>query len=265
LYAAGGGGSIYHQILWAESLDPVLSAIDQNSHFIIVDPKSIHSSCRSRQFLYPPESLYASKAEWTAKWVRSAFPGAGAEAIRDKVSQSNFQKGIDEAFASIDNWSGRKVLARLCEENNIPWWSSGSSFFGGFARLVDGQNPYCSSAIEGVERLNQRPDDDDDAGPNTSCSSDYVPMPSSVIPQLILGSWVSAARRNIILGQADPKILARGIEVHITHSSDMPGYEGLRWSPGRPLNLKLKNRKTNGNQRRPMYRASGGRKRQFNC
>jgi molybdopterin/thiamine biosynthesis adenylyltransferase len=264
LYAAGGGGAIAHQILWAESQDPVLSAVNKNSKFIIVDPKSIHASCRSRQILYPPESLYGSKADWTAKWVRAAFPGAAAEAVEDKISESNFHKEIDEVFSSIDNWAGRKVLARLCKRNKIPWWSTGSSFFGGFARLVDHRNPYCSSVFEGVERLNQRPDDDDDAGPDTSCTSDYVPMPSSVLPQMILGSWIAAARRNIILGQADPKIIARGIEVHTTHSSEITGYEGLRWSPGRLLNLKFDNRKTHENQRRPIYRAFGRRRQQFN-
>jgi molybdopterin/thiamine biosynthesis adenylyltransferase len=233
---AGGGGAVAHQILWAESLDPVLTAVNKKSKFTIVDPKLVHQAARSRQWLYPPESLHGSKARWTAKWVRSAFPGAFVEALEEKVHAGHFQDGAQAAVASIDNWSGRKVLAKLCADNGIPWWSIGSSFFGGFTRQVDDRNPYCRSAYEGVEQLNARPDDD--RGPETSCTADDVPEPSSVLPQMVLAGVTASFRRSIILGQQDPKMLARGVEVHLSHGSRVNGYKGLRWSPGRRLNLK---------------------------
>jgi molybdopterin/thiamine biosynthesis adenylyltransferase len=245
----GGGGAIAQQEMWASSLDPVLRTVNRQRNFFIIDPKYIHESCRARQWAYPPESIHEAKSEWTAKWLRHLFPGARVVGIKEKISEAHFLNGlVSEAVASIDNWQGRKKLAGLCDKYNIPWWSTGSSFFEGFARQVNVRNQFCAPATEGVERLKDR-SDDDEQGPETSCSSDDMPLPSSVIPQLVLGSWIATQKRNIILGQADPKTLARGIAVHISHESRFPGYKGLRWSPGRLLNLKLQSnqRRTNEN------------------
>jgi hypothetical protein len=55
---------------------------------------------------------------------------------------------------------------------------------------------------------------------------------------MILGSFMASQRREMLLGRADQRVVARGIEVHITHDSKEPGYEGLRFSPGRLFNLR---------------------------
>jgi hypothetical protein len=145
---------------------------------------------------------------------------------------------LTEAVSSIDNWSGRKVLAELCREVGLPWWSAGSSFLGGFSRRIDSKNDRCASAWEGVEQLGER-DDDDDGDSDSSCSAASTPMPSSVLPQMVIGSWIAANRRELLLGRpVDAVALARGIEVHLNHGSEQPGYEGLLWSPGRRTNVK---------------------------
>jgi molybdopterin/thiamine biosynthesis adenylyltransferase len=240
---AGGGGAIAQQEMWAAFLDPVVQTVNCQREIRVVDPKEIHESCRSRQWAYPPESLYKPKTEWTVNWLRHLFPGANVKGVKEKLNKRNFHDGnFDEALASIDNWEGRRVLATLCAEHQIPWWSTGSSFFGGFARRVDVKNRFCASAAEGIERLNDRPVTDS-GDTQTSCAAETVPLPSSVLPQMILGSFIACQRRAILLGQADPKTLARGIEAHITHDSRESGFEGLRWSPGRRLNLKMSKRK----------------------
>jgi hypothetical protein len=54
---------------------------------------------------------------------------------------------------------------------------------------------------------------------------------------MMLASFMACQRREVFLGRADSKVLAQGIEVHLTHGSEIAGFEGLRWSPGRALNL----------------------------
>jgi hypothetical protein len=54
---------------------------------------------------------------------------------------------------------------------------------------------------------------------------------------MVLGSFVACRRRDLLLGRAEPRELARGLEVHLTHGSRHPSFEGLRWSPGRGVNL----------------------------
>jgi molybdopterin/thiamine biosynthesis adenylyltransferase len=237
---AGGGGAISHQELWAESLDPILKRVNNSPqrHIIVVDPGSIHESCRSRQWGYTRESCGQFKAHCTARWIKTTlFPEARVTYIRGRLNREHFHHyRVAEVFSSIDNWSGRKVLSRLADGYGIPWWSAGSSFFGGFARQVSQQNPWCASADEGVERLRDRPEDD--ATPGTSCSSPETPVPSSVLPQMILASFIAAQRRQLLAGSADLRVLARGIEVHLAHGSTAAGYEGLRWSPGRWLNMR---------------------------
>jgi molybdopterin/thiamine biosynthesis adenylyltransferase len=238
LLHAGGGGAIAHQVMWAESLDPVLRRANRKGHIVVVDSKTIHESCRSRQWGYERESLHQPKARCTARWLTKLFPPAKVSFFAERLSEAHFQRfSFREAVSSIDNWTGRRLLAELCEKYGLVLWSAGSSFFGGFARQVSKHNPLCASAWEGVERLNDRPDDDGEVLP-TSCSAPCVPLPSSVIPQMILGSFIACQRRSVLLGQADPEVLARGIEVHLTHNSDDPVTRGLRYSPGRLLNLK---------------------------
>jgi molybdopterin/thiamine biosynthesis adenylyltransferase len=236
---AGGGGAIAHQELWTESMDPVLKKINntRRHHFLIVDPSTVHESCRSRQWGYPAGSCGKSKATCTAKWVSTLFPQARVTHIKGRLNREHFHHYCaKEAFSSIDNWTGRKVLSQFADVYGIPWWSCGSSFFGGFARQVSQQNPWCASADDGIERLRDRPEDD--LGRETSCSAAETPMPSSVLPQMVLGGFVAAQRRQLFLGEADPRTLCRGIEVHLTYGSKVPGYEGLRWSPGRALNVR---------------------------
>ncbi|MGA1824550.1 MAG: ThiF family adenylyltransferase [bacterium] len=234
---AGGGGAIAHQVIWAEALDPIVKKVNQRRNFIIVDPKSIHESCRARQWGYPPESLNESKAQWTKDWIMSLFPGCNVQSFEEKLSEKNFHSlPVNGALASIDNWMGRRLLSELCDKSEIPWWSTGSSIFGGFCRQISKNNPWCNSAKDGVERLYDRPHDDLEA--ETSCSAPSTPSPSSVLPQMILGSFIACQERALMLGEVDLKYLARGIEVDLTHSNQEPGYEGLRWYPGRRLNLK---------------------------
>jgi hypothetical protein len=237
---AGGGGAISHQVLWTESLDPVLNHFNNRPqhHFLIVDPGNVHESCRSRQWGYPLDSCGESKAANTAKWIKTAlFPHAHVGHIRGRLSREHFHHyRLNEALSSIDNWSGRKVLAKFAEAYSVPWWSAGSSFYGGFARQVSQKNPWCASADEGVERLRDRPEDSTSQG--TSCSSPETPLPSSVLPQMIVASFIAVQKRQLLTGGADQRVLAQGIEVHMTHGSMAAGYEGLRWSPGRSLNLK---------------------------
>lgn len=240
---AGGGGAIAHQVMWAESLDPILKNANRNGRIIVVDPKRVHESCRSRQWAYGPEDLHEHKADCTQKWLRRLFPGADVVACNETLDGERFQEQEpEEVISSVDNWSARKSISRLAIEHRIPWYSTGSSFLGGFARCVDDANPICAPAETGTERLAERPDDGDRQS-TTSCSAEDTPMPSSVLPQMILGSFVACQRRAVILGTADPKLLARGIEVHMAYGSIQPFYKDLRWGPGRLLNLRRKIRK----------------------
>jgi molybdopterin/thiamine biosynthesis adenylyltransferase len=234
---AGGGGAIAQQEMWAESLDPVLKRIHQNGHITIVDPKTVHESCRSRQWAYGPETLFKPKAKMTARWLRHLFPGVRVSVRTERLKEKHFQMfSFNEAISSIDNWSGRKRVAWFSHKYAIPWWSAGSSFLGGYARQLSATNTWCASADDGVERLADRPDDEDAAG--TSCSAEVNPLQSSVLPQMIIGSHIACQRRDVWLGRASDQMLARGIEVHLTHGSRCRGYKGLRMSPGRRINLK---------------------------
>ena len=234
----GGGGAIAHQEMWAAHLDPVLSNAAGRGRAVVVDPKLVHESCRSRQWGYGPEALYQPKAEMTGRWMGRLFPGIRVQVLNERLQEKHLMEhGGAEALASIDNWSGRKLLAELCSRFGLPWWSAGSSFMGGFARQVSAENPACASADEGVERLSSRPEDDGQ-GVSTSCTAAETPQPSSVLPQMVIGSYIACSRREVLLGRADPRALARGIEVHLTHSSWQRGFEGLLWSPGRMVNIK---------------------------
>jgi molybdopterin/thiamine biosynthesis adenylyltransferase len=240
---AGGGGAIAHQVMWAEANDPILKATNRRSRIIVVDPKRVHESCRARQWAYRPEDLHGHKADCTQKWLQDLFPGADVVACHEKLKAEHLcGRQVEEIISSVDNWSGRKTISRLALKCRIPWFSTGSSFFGGFARCVDAANPYCASAENGIERLNERPDDGEQQS-GTSCSAEETPMPSSVLPQMILGAFVACQRRAAILGTADPKVLAQGIEVHLTYGSVQSSYKHLRWGPGRMLNLKRKKQK----------------------
>jgi hypothetical protein len=55
---------------------------------------------------------------------------------------------------------------------------------------------------------------------------------------MILGGFMASMKRELLLGRADRIELARGIEVHLDHGSEHPEYGGLRFSPGRRLNLR---------------------------
>jgi molybdopterin/thiamine biosynthesis adenylyltransferase len=235
---AGGGGAIAHQEIWAAHLDPVLRKAARGGRAAVVDPKLVHESCRSRQWGYGPETLHQLKAEMTALWLKRLFPGLRVQVFNDRLQEKHLVEhaGV-EALASIDNWSGRKLLAALCSRFGLPWWSAGSSFMGGFARQVSAANPACASADEGVERLSSRPEDNGQGG-GTSCTAAETPQPSSVLPQMVIGSYIACSRREVLLGRADPRALARGIEVHLTHPSWQRGFEGLLWSPGRMVNIK---------------------------
>ena len=235
---AGGGGAIAHQEMWAAHLDPVLRKAAGLGRAVVVDPKLVHESCRSRQWGYGPEALYGPKAEMTARWLGRLFPGIRVQAMNERLQEKHLvEHASAEALASIDNWSGRKVLDALCTRFGLPWWSAGSSFMGGFARQVSAANPVCASADNGVERLSSRPRDDSQGG-GTSCTAAETPQPSSVLPQMVIGSYIACSRREVLLGRADPRALARGIEIHLTHPSWQRGFEGLLWSPGRMVNIR---------------------------
>jgi hypothetical protein len=234
---AGGGGAIAHQELWAESLDPVLQECNRKGRMIVVDPKPVHESCRSRQWAYGPDAVGEAKALLTARWVETLFPGVEVHPFVERLKEDYFHDyPLKEAFSSLDNWTGRRLLADLADEYGVPWWSSGSSFLGGFARQVSGKNLYCASAYHGVERLAERGRDGEEDG--ASCSGPSTPLPSSVLPQMILGGFMASMKRELLLGRADRIELARGIEVHLDHGSEHPEYGGLRFSPGRRLNLR---------------------------
>lgn len=238
IFYAGGGGAIAHQEMWAAHLDPVLSNAAGRGRAVVVDPKLVHESCRSRQWGYGPEALYEPKAEMTGRWLARLFPGIRVQVFNDRLQEKHLvEHAAAEALASIDNWTGRKLLAVLCRRFGLPWWSAGSSFMGGFARQVSAENPACASADEGVERLSSRPEDDGQGG-GTSCTAAETPQPSSVLPQMVIGSYIACSRREVLLGRADPKALARGIEVHLTHPSFQRGFEGMLWSPGRMVNIR---------------------------
>ena len=144
---------------------------------------------------------------------------------------------VDDVVFSVDNQAARRTSAELCNESGLPHWSCGSSFFGGYARYVHPENKHCASPWQGIEQLDI--DYDDEVRPATSCSAPTTPMPSSVLPQMALASWVACQKRSILLGETpDPRALARGIEIHLNRDSRRKGYEGLRWSPGRGINVK---------------------------
>jgi len=234
---AGGGGAIAHQEMWAAHLDPVLRKAACRGRAVVVDPKLVHESCRARQWGYGPKALYGPKAGMTACWLERLFPGMRVKWISEKLSEKHFTDGeVTEALSSIDNWSGRKTISDLCRRWGIPWWSAGSSFYGGFARQISAANPWCASADQGVERLRSRPDDGG-GEEGASCTDAATPQPSSVLPQMVLGSFIACRRRDILIGRAEHRGLARGLEVHLTHDSRHPSFIGLRWSPGRGVNL----------------------------
>jgi hypothetical protein len=233
----GGGGAIAQQVMWAESLDPVLSKANRKGAITVVDPKRVHESCRSRQWAYPPETLHAPKAECTARWLQGLFPGVEVTALPEKLREAHFREArVHEVVSSVDNWSARKQIALWCRRRALPWYSTGSSFFGGFARRIDAQNPFCAGAEHGVERLDDR-EDDEAAASGNSCAAAHRPMASSVLSQMIIGSFVACQKRAELLGTGDALFQARGIEVHMTHGSEAPGFHGLRWGPGRKMNL----------------------------
>ena len=235
---AGGGGAIAHQEMWAAHLDPVLRKAAGRGRAVVVDPKLVHESCRSRQWGYGPEALHQPKAEMTARWLGRLFPGIRVQVLDERLQEKHLvEHASAEALASIDNWSGRKLLDALCQRFGLPWWSAGSSFMGGFARQVSAANPACASADDGVERLSSRPEDDGRGG-GTSCTAAETPQPSSVLPQMVIGSYIAGSRREVLLGRADSRALARGVEVHLAHPSWQRGFEGLLWSPGRMVNIK---------------------------
>lgn len=231
VYWAGFGGAISHQTLWAIAIDQGLREAVAGSTWIGVDFDSIEESNRARQWFFPPESVGGYKADWTKTGLVAAGVDVDVLVVRDRIDDAHLDgMRVDWACSSVDSWSSRKLLARICDTRAIPWVSAGSSYFGGFARRIDARDPRCASADLGVEQLALRPDDTPGAA---SCSAQ--PLPSSVLPQMVIGAWAATALRSLLSGTHDARALARGIEVHL--QSPAPG-SGLRCSPGRQVNLR---------------------------
>jgi len=168
---------------------------------------------------------------------RGQAEGNGDEGLAaPRASRRRQRRGFDEPIASrhlesegpfdlivssVDSWDARRQLADLSRAHGVPLMlSAGSSFFGGFERIV--RKGAACMYKHGVEQLDRRP-----GGTRRSCAD--APEPSSLIPQAILGGLAARDLRELWLGRdIDP----RGTEVHLCHRGD----EGLSYSPGRLLN-----------------------------
>ena len=243
LYTAGLGGAISHQFsLAAFGLDPILRKVFLHPDSVIVgaDPQLVEESNRSRQVGYGADSLDQPKARETRRWIAERLlPGARLEALEEVVSAEHFSRygPFDAVLSSVDSWgkSGRLQLAELCLDSGVPALvSAGSSFFGGFVRLVT-EETACPFEC-GVEKLNHRKDRTAGAltAPSpTSCTAREAPAPSSLVPQAILGGLGAMILRQHLLGR---EVDARGYKVHLLDHSREPCFSGLRYSPGRRVN-----------------------------
>jgi hypothetical protein len=231
LYFGGFGGAISHQILNSMAIDPVFQRILTLPGSVIVgaDNDRVEESNRSRQTGYVPDDVGQPKADATRNFLaRGPLAKARVISLNEPVSIAHFKDHgpFDVVVSSVDSWEARSTLAELARANQVPVFvSAGSSFFGGFSRLVT-KHTACM-AQHGVEHLSDRP-----RGTRRSCAD--APQPSSLVPQALLAGVAVAQLRSAWLGQAvDP----RGTEVHLLHKSPVPGFEGLRHSNGRTVNV----------------------------
>jgi molybdopterin/thiamine biosynthesis adenylyltransferase len=230
IYVGGFGGAIAHQILNAMAIDPVLQAILSHPDSLIVgaDDDVVEESNRSRQLGYLPDDVGRPKAEATRDWLaRGPLARTRVVHLNEPIALRHAAEygPFDVVLSSVDSWDARRTLVELARQSKVPaFLSSGSSFFGGFERIVTRESA-CMS-LHGVEQLAHRP-----RGTRRSCAD--APEPSSVIPQAIVGGLAAAQLRDAWLGRpVDP----RGAEVHLLHTSSEPGFAGLRHSPGRLVN-----------------------------
>jgi hypothetical protein len=228
LYTGGIGGAISHLFFAAAAMDPVLSAVFDapGSRIVGADRDHIEPSNRARQCGYRTDE--GRKAPETAAWLRGLFPGASVIGIDDRVARDQFEAygPFDAVLSSVDTWASRLVLANLSKDAGVPiWLSAGSSFFGGFGRVVTPRT--ACPFVHGVEALLDREDD----GTVPSCGR--APAPSSLLPQAIVAGWLAAALRELLLGRdVDP----RGVETNLLRTTTVPGFEGLRFGRGHELN-----------------------------
>jgi hypothetical protein len=212
------------------AIDPVLQRILSHPDSLIVgaDDDVVEESNRSRQVGYLPDDVGRPKATATRDWLgRGPLARARIVALDEPIAPRHFTDHgpFDVVVSSVDSWDARRTLAEIARQSQVPvLLSSGSSFFGGFARIVT-QASACMS-LHGVEQLAHRPH-----GTRRSCAD--APEPSSVIPQAIVGGLAAAQLRDAWLGR---QVDARGAEVHLLHASPEPGFAGLRHSPGRLVN-----------------------------
>jgi len=230
IYFGGFGGAIAHQILGAMAIDPILQKILTHPDSIIVgaDDDHVEESNRSRQTGYLPEDVGRPKATATRDWIaRGPIANARVVDLNESIGIRHFTDygPFDAVLSSLDSWGARRTLAEIAHASEVPiFLSAGSSFFGGFERLVT-RDSACMS-LHGVEQLSNRPH-----GGRRSCGD--APEPSSVIPQAIIGGLAAAHLRNTWMGQqVDP----RGAEVHLLFTNFEPPFEGLRHSQGHLIN-----------------------------
>jgi hypothetical protein len=230
IYFGGFGGAIAHQILNAMAIDPVLEKILSHPDSIIVgaDDDVVEESNRSRQVGYLPDDVGRPKATATRDWLaRGPLARARIVDLNQPIALRHFTDygPFDVVLSSVDSWDARRTLVELARASQVPaFLSSGSSFFGGFERIVT-KDTACMS-FHGVEQLSNRPQ-----RTRRSCADE--PEPSSVIPQAIVGGLAAAHLRNVWLGR---HVDSRGAEVHLLHTSPEPQFAGLRHSLGRLVN-----------------------------
>jgi hypothetical protein len=231
IYVGGLGGAIAHQTLNAMAIDPVLQKMLSHPDSVIVgaDDDVVEESNRSRQIGYLPDDVGRPKATATRDWLaRGPLVQTRIVEHDEPIALHHFTEHgpFDVVLSSVDSWDARRTLVELARASQVPvFLSSGSSFFGGFERIVT-QASACMS-LHGVEQLANRP-----RGTRRSCAD--APEPSSVIPQAILGGLAAAHLRDAWLGR---HVDARGAEVHLLYTSPEPKFAGLRYSPGRLVNV----------------------------
>jgi len=225
LYLGGLGGAIAHMLIHAGlGFDEVLRDAFRRPGSCLVgaDGDIVEESNRSRQVGY--RRTGDPKASATARWITTELlPGARVVPFDEVMRPEHRAHGpFDAAVSSLDSWgdSGRRQLARFCVEWGVPaFLSTGSSFFGGFSRLVTAQT--ACPFVHGREKLDARPEQ------HRSCAD--APAPSSLIPQAIVGGLAAAALRDWLAGGApDP----RGHEVHLLRREVGGPFRGLAFGPG---------------------------------
>ena len=92
--------------------------------FRVVDADVFEPSNLNRQLLATPALLGSAKAAAAAQRVRSINPDAAVEAFETLIGEHNVSAlvmGCDAVVDGLDNIPSRRILARVCSAQNVPY------------------------------------------------------------------------------------------------------------------------------------------------